>query len=225
MNKSDRRSNRSALSVIREQYEKDRLLLERRSQLEEQSATARRKHERWTLLVDRGLLALVVGLSLGGATLCGNILVERYKSSAASEQARAQTIKTASNEVWKKLEVFQESVAKLDTALQRQSFEKSINAFVADRPKAARAVDESVATTGLALSDVWKALQNEELNLGPYMYLAFYNAIVEEAAIRYIYVSEAQKGSPREADEAVVSDTEAKFESQRSALLNAVNQL
>ncbi|ACB65744.1 hypothetical protein BamMC406_3272 [Burkholderia ambifaria MC40-6] len=226
MRNNNERVRGRAIQAIRLQYESDRQLLERRAQLEQRSENARRDHEWKIMLSEKGLLAVIVGLTLAVATVCGNILVERYKSDAAVQQTRASTIRQASNKVWRKFVVFEASVNRLGDAVQTRRFHKGIDMFRADLSKDQKDVDNAAGETRRTLSDLWNALREEELNLGPGMHAVFFRAMQDLAEIRSIYESEALHGDEQDKIDAdAIGEARNDLQKRTQVLSSVLDQL
>lgn len=183
-------SGRRAERAARLQYERERLLLERRARLELEQEISRRRHEWW--MAEKVLFGLLVGASLAAASVLGNVFVERYKSDSASLQARALSIKAASNKVWAKLVLYEESVESLGDATRNQSLHRNVAFFKNERVSDHKAVEEANLEVKRRLGEVWGTLQAEELNLGPNVHALYSGAVQDIAIIGGIYDSQSR---------------------------------
>lgn len=180
--------------AIRLQYEKDRLLLEQRAQVEQRSENARRGHEWRMMVTEKGLFAIIVGLTLWIATISGNVLVEHYKNDATLQQARAQVVRQATNEVWNKLIVCEESVSEFGNKIDTQRWHKDLDMFKDEVATDQKNADDANTKAKQSCSDVWDTLRSQELNLGPGMHGVFFRAMQDISMTRNVYESDETRG-------------------------------
>lgn len=215
----------AAIRAIRLQYEKDRLLIEQRAQIEQQNESERRRHEWRMMLADKGLFALLVGLALGMATFCGDVVVERYKNDAALTQARAQTIRNTTNEVWARLVACEESVDELGDAVRTQRWHKGFGLFRDETARDQKNVNDADAKTTQTFSELWEALRSQELTLGPDMHGIFFRAMQDIMVIRYVYETEATDGhEPVKVDDDMIEAEHRDLTKLEQFLSSVMNQ-
>jgi hypothetical protein len=201
--------------------------MEHRAQIEQRTESERRNHEWRMMFAEKGMFAVVVGLIMAVATVCGNMFVERYKSDASFQQARVQIVRAASNEVWKKLTLFEASVEQFDEVIQTQQFNKHFgflknkNAPKSDLKNVNHVSDE----TKKALSSLWETLQTQELNLGPNVYAVFFRAMQDIAVLRNIYESQARRdGESDKIDNDAIKETRLDLKKQKQLLSFIMDQ-
>ena len=195
MRKASQSERRAAERAAHLQYQREHLLLDRRARLDSEQEIGRRKHEWRMMITEKALFALLVGASLAAASVLGNVFVERYKSASASLQARTLSIKTASNKVWGKLVLYEESVESLGDATRNQILHRNIAFFKDDRMSDQKAVEEASIEMKRRFGEVLEILQAEELNLGPDVHALYTDALQEIAMIGGIYDSQARSGA------------------------------
>lgn len=226
MKECSERSRRTKIRGFARKNISDETSMEQQDRLERQRESSRRAHEWKMMLTEKGLIVLTVSLLVGLVTFCGNMLVERYKSDAASEKARVEKVRTASNDVWRKLVSFEESVDALEGALEDQRLHNNLGLFKADRAGDARLVEAATEKTKAALSALWVTLRAEELDLGPAMHGVFFQAMQDEAEIRCIYESEGLRGGAQEKfDAGAIEEARVDLRKQQMILSSVVGQL
>lgn len=204
----------------------DLQLLKQRTELERQAESRRQDHEWKMMFAEKGVFAIVVVLIAAVVTFCGNVLVERYKSDTSSQQARAQTVRASCNEVWGKLASFEESVGQYDEVIRTQHFNKDFGVF---RTRKERARDQAsinrISTeTKQALSNLWKTLRAQELNLGPNMHAVFFRAMQDIAKFRIIYETAAlHEGKLDKLDYDAIDEVRNDLKEQKKLLSSVVN--
>jgi hypothetical protein len=217
----------SATQSAKCQLEMDLQLLKQRTELERQAESRRQDHEWKMMFAEKGVFAIVVVFIAAVVTFCGNVFVERYKSDTSSQQARAQTVRASCNEVWGKLASFEESVGQYDEVIRTLHFNKDFGVF---RTRKERASDQAsinrISTdTKHALSNLWKTLRAQELNLGPNMHAVFFRAMQDIAELRIIYETAAlHEGKLDKIDYDAIDEVRNDLKEQKKLLSSVVNQ-
>lgn len=161
------------------------------------------------------------------ATICGNMFVEHYKSDTSLQQARAQTIRAASNEVWNKLMLFEASVGQFEEVIRAQHFNKNFG-FPKNKSAPKNEIKDVIRVsdeTKQALSDLWKTLQTQELNLGPNVHAVFFRAMQDVAVLRNIYESQASReGDSDDIDDDAIKEVRLDLKKQKQLLSVIMDQ-
>lgn len=205
-----------------------RMLAAQKAESEAFAERSRRDHEWRLLLVDKFVLAGMIGLLLAIAAFAGNMALEKYKSDSAARAARTLTIRTASDEAWAKLMKLQESVSELGSALQSHEFHREV---VVDQDKLAS--DKQVFETKNSkakqdLADLWRQLESQQLRLGA-VHSLFFRAMQDLALMRAVYEDQfvdanLGRDGPKGGNE-VVAEAQSDLDKRKQQLLGTLDHL
>ncbi|MGM3411953.1 hypothetical protein [Ralstonia holmesii] len=190
---------------------------------------SRRDHEWRLLLVDKFVLAGMVGLLLAIAAFAGNMALEKYKSDSAARAARTLATRTASDEAWTKLMKLQESVSELESALQSHEFHRKVlvdqDKLVSDK----QAFDTKNKKAKQDLTDLWRQLESQQLRLGAGVHSLFFRAMQDLAVMRVVYEDQfvdanLGRDSPKDGKE-LVAEAQNDLDKRKQQLLGTLDHL
>ncbi|QCX49695.1 hypothetical protein [Ralstonia pseudosolanacearum] len=205
------------------------MLAAQKAESEALAERSRRDHEWRLLLVDKFVLAGMVGLLLAITAFAGNMALEKYKSDGAARAARTQVVRTASDEAWTKLMKLQESVSELGAALQSHEFHRKVvvdqHELVSDK----QAFETKNSKVKQDLGDLWRQLESQQLRLGAGVHSLFFRAMQDLAIMRVVYEDQfvdANLGRDGvEGGKEVVAEAQGDLDKRKQQLLGTLDLL
>lgn len=104
-------------------------------------------------------------------------------------------IRTASNEVWTKLTVFEESVLTLQTMLQTLNFHRGVDLFKDQIASDRQNFEKQNRKVEQDMSALWRSLRSQQLSLGAGMHSRLFRSMQDLAIMRMFYSDQFQAES------------------------------
>lgn len=177
----------------------------------------RRDHAWRVLLVDKLLIALVVGVALIFSSHYWNVSLENRKSDALARLAQVQLMRAASDEAWSKVITLQESVFALESIVRSLKFHREATspeeAMGPDKRKFEKKDDE----VKLHLIELWRQLQSQQPRFGSEIHARFVRITQDLAAMRLVYVDQFAVAGLISTDSKDVDDTATALQNDLNA--------